>query len=53
MEKVLWPTERVNSGLWSFMLEISLWTMDVPQSGRPDEVDSDQKRSINLIPRGR
>ena len=27
MEKVLWLIERVNSGLWSFALEISRWTM--------------------------
>ena len=27
MEKVLWLTERVKSGLWSFMLKISRWTM--------------------------
>ena len=27
MEKVLWLIERVKSGLWSFVLEISCWTM--------------------------
>ena len=25
MEKVLWLTERFRSGLWGFVLEISLW----------------------------
>ena len=27
VEKVLWLTECANSGLWSFVLEISHWTM--------------------------
>ena len=36
MEKVLWLTERVKSGLWSFVLEISLWTL-LP--GRVDQLE--------------
>ena len=35
MEKVLWLIERVKSGLWSFMLEISCWTM---LHGRVDQL---------------
>ena len=38
MEKVLWLIERVKSGLQSFMLEISRWTM---LHSRAVEVDSD------------
>ena len=36
MEKVLWLTECVQSDLQSFSLD------DVPQSGRPPEIDSNQ-----------
>ena len=44
--KVLWLIERVRSGLWSFMLEISRWTMLHSQSGRPFAVDSDQIETL-------
>ena len=44
MDKVLWLIERVKSGLWSFMLEIS--RCDAPWSGRPVEADSDQIETI-------
>ena len=41
VEKVLWLIKCVESGLRSFVLEISCW-MILPWSGRPGEVDSDQ-----------
>ena len=59
MEKVLWLIEHVKSGLQSFLLEISRWTM---LHGRVDllklvEVDNDQietlRRTINVTPHGR
>ena len=43
MEKVLWLIERVRSGLQSFVLEISRWTV---LQGRPVEVDSDQMETV-------
>ena len=43
MEKVLWLIERVKSGLRSFVLEISRWTM---LHGRADQVDSDQIKKL-------
>ena len=44
MEKVLWLIERVKSGLWSFMLEISCWM--ILQSSKPAEVDSNQIKTL-------
>ena len=41
-EKVLGQTECVKSGLWSFVLEVSPWTMLHAWSGRPVEVANDQ-----------
>ena len=46
MEKVLWLVKYVKSGSWSFVLEISRWTMLHPQSGKPTEVDSDQIETL-------
>ena len=43
MEKVLWFSEHAKSGLLSFMLEISCWTM---LHGRPVEVDDDQIKTL-------
>ena len=40
IEEVLWLTERVKSGLWSFLLE------DAPRSGRPVEVVSDHIETL-------
>ena len=54
MEKVLWLTECIKSGLQSFTLQVSL--NDAPRSGRPVEVDSNQieaLKTINITPYGR
>ena len=41
VEKVLWLTEHVKGVLWSFMLEMSCWTM------LHVEVDSDQIKTLS------
>ena len=46
VEKVQGLIECVKSGLQSFMLEISHWTMLHGQFGRPVEVDSDQIETL-------
>ena len=45
MEKVLWLIEHVKSGLWSFVLESSRWTM-ASRLARPVEIDSDQIETL-------
>ena len=39
-------TEHVKSGLQSFVLEISDWTMNIPQLSSPVEVDSNQIKTL-------
>ena len=45
MEKVLWLDEYVKSGLWSFVLEISHWTM-LHGQGRSVEANSNQIKTL-------
>ena len=45
MEKVLWLIECVKSGLQSFVLETSHWTM-LRQLGRPVGIDSGQIETL-------
>ena len=45
MDKFLWLTECVKSGLQSFVLEI-FSSDNAPQFGRPFEVDSDQVETL-------
>ena len=44
MEKVLWLIEHVKSGLQSFVLEISCWTM-LHKLGKLVEVNNDQNET--------
>ena len=45
MGKELWLIECVKSGLWSYVLEISCWTM-LHWWRRPAEVDSDHIETL-------